>query len=98
MSANTPETKALEQEVSWEDVIEHLTRLEEKFSREIEQLNARLEWLEAKYPKPENPTSAGVSRSSPEVHDWWERGIRYGCMFHPRRHSRRTEGAAQRIL
>lgn len=83
MFANTPETKALEQKASWAEVIAHLTRLEEKFSREIEQLCARRERLEAKYPKPENPTSAGVSRSSPEIDDWWERGKRYSCMFYP---------------
>ncbi|MCK6559444.1 hypothetical protein HUU39_26915 [candidate division KSB1 bacterium] len=39
MSANTPETKALEQKASWADAIEHLTRLQEKLSREIKQLN-----------------------------------------------------------
>ncbi len=83
MSANTPETIALEQKASWANVIAHLTRLEEKFSREIEQLHARLERLEAKYPNPENPASASVSRSSPEAEDWWERWKRYGCMFHP---------------
>jgi len=83
MSANTLETKALEQKASWADVMEHLTRLEEKFSREIEQLKARLERLEAKHPEPENPPFASVSQSSSKVEDWWERGKRYGCMFHP---------------
>ncbi len=64
MSANTLETKALEQKASWAEVIAHLTRLEEKFSREVEQLNARLERLEAKDAKPKNPPFASVSQSS----------------------------------
>lgn len=60
----------MEQKASWANVIARLTRLKEKFAREIEQPNGRWEQLQAKYLKLEKPTSASFSRSSPEINAW----------------------------